>query len=357
MDWGELSQLGDSPCSKKLANKFLLCCLLDYQMRSDLAWSNGERLVDQILNDPDDIWKAITSIPEGEWKAKRAVYRLHRFPAAHDRLWNIARQICSYYGGDARRIWENKEPQASLEALQDLGTGEQISRMVVGALRDCGQIKTQGSSDVKADVYVCRVLGRVVCAKAVEPETAVRLAKQIHPADPWQLDAALWQVGNSVCKLKNPLCSECYLATHCAYSALLQQLLALTKFLEPMQSDGFEFAAWVIPDQQGDKSVMPYSTFSDIASAFVQATYDSGWIKADFDWGEWSSTDEAHQLQENAAFLENATVDQLAHLLTLLVRQERFSEGRLGSAYESGLIIKIVRRAEALLQGLKMTTA
>ncbi len=351
-DWGELSQLGNEPCSKQLANKFLLCCLLDYQMHSDLAWANGERLVSHILNDPDDIWKAITSASEDEWKGKRAEYSLHRYPAGHHRLWNIARKICSYYGGDARRIWEGKNPQAALEALRDLGAGEQLSRMIVGALRDCGQIKTQGSSDVKADVYVCRVLGRVVQGKTVEPEAAVGLARQIYPADPWQLDAALWQVGNRVCKLRNPLCSECYLAVCCAYDALSKRLLSLVKFLDPMRVEGFEFGTWVPPGKEGPVHTMPYNYLSATAAAFVQATYDNGWIRTDFNWAEWSSTDEARQLQDNAASLENASVDQLANLLTLLVRQDRFCEGLLSSAYESGLITRILCRADSLYREL-----
>jgi hypothetical protein len=31
-DWGEISNFADKPCPKKVANKFLLCCLLDYQI-------------------------------------------------------------------------------------------------------------------------------------------------------------------------------------------------------------------------------------------------------------------------------------------------------------------------------------
>jgi endonuclease III len=89
--------------------------------------------------------------------------------------------------------------------------------MIVGALRDCGQIKST-TSDVKGDVYVCRVLGRAVLGEMTDPETAVNLARQLHPADPWQLDAQLWYVGRSYCRATNPNCSHCYLAPHCAYA-------------------------------------------------------------------------------------------------------------------------------------------
>jgi len=215
MDWGEICQLQGRPCSKKVANKFLLCCLLDYQMPADRAWDNGYRLV-QSLYDPDDVWRAITSFPEIDWKSKHAEYKLHRFPAAHNRLWRIGKRICDEYDGDARRIWEGKEPGAVLEILWNLRAGDQISRMIVGALRDCGQVKGE-ASDVKGDIYIRRVVGRAVSGKSTDAETAVQLARQLHPPDPWQLDAPLWRVGRDWCKTK-PMCSKCYLAPCCAYA-------------------------------------------------------------------------------------------------------------------------------------------
>ena len=68
--WGELSLLAGQECTKRIANKFLICCLLDWQMDSTVAWRNGYRLVESILGDPDDVWKAITSIPESSWASR-----------------------------------------------------------------------------------------------------------------------------------------------------------------------------------------------------------------------------------------------------------------------------------------------
>src|SRR3974390_1050957 len=79
-DWGEISHLDGKPCPKKVANKFLIYCLLDYQMDTNLVWANAERLVTQILGDPDDVWRAITSVSEAEWMSRREQYHLHRFP-------------------------------------------------------------------------------------------------------------------------------------------------------------------------------------------------------------------------------------------------------------------------------------
>src|ERR1700750_1892984 len=93
------------------------------------------------LDDTDDVWTAIASVAESEWISKREECHLHRFPAAHNRLWRIGKRICDEYAGDARKIWEGRDPQMVLEALENLGAGDEISRMIVGALRDCGQIK------------------------------------------------------------------------------------------------------------------------------------------------------------------------------------------------------------------------
>ena len=50
-DWGQPYQSAGGVWSKKTANTFLLCCSLDYQMKSPAPWVNGERLVKSILGD------------------------------------------------------------------------------------------------------------------------------------------------------------------------------------------------------------------------------------------------------------------------------------------------------------------
>ncbi|HVV45947.1 MAG TPA: hypothetical protein VHC72_12115 [Bryobacteraceae bacterium] len=217
-DWGEFASPEYKPWTQKFANKFLLCSLLDYQIPSTKAWQNGYRLVEQILADPEDVWKAITAATEGEWISRRTEYNLHRFPAAHNRLWKIGKRMCEWYDGDARRIWSDRDSQSVLQALWDLEAGDQISRMIVGALRDCNEISLQ-ASDVKGDVYVRRVLGRILAGEIVDAETAVKSARELYPDDPWQLDAQLWQIGSLYCKARRPKCGGCYLAAHCVYAA------------------------------------------------------------------------------------------------------------------------------------------
>lgn len=204
-DWGDIS-------SQKTANRFLLCCLLDYQMNSEVVWDNGYRLVAE-LGDPDNIWSAVASMPEAQWRSRHGQYRLHRFPAAHDRLWPIATRMCNFYSGDARCIWTGKPSAQVVNELLALGAGEQISRMIVGALRDCGQIR--GASDLKADVYVRRVLGRALLGRVSSAKEATDFARKLYPTDPWQLDWPLWNIGTQHCHAQTPECRRCYLAPHC----------------------------------------------------------------------------------------------------------------------------------------------
>ncbi len=93
---------------------------------------------------------------------------------------------------------------------------------------------------------------------------------------------------------------------------------------------------------------LPYADYSDAANALVQHANDNGWILRNFNWSEWAQTQEARDLFNNAEALALATPDQLAQLLTLFIRQDRFAEGTLLDAFNSGLILRIVQRAAAL---------
>ena len=206
------------PASKKDASKFLLGSILDYQIPAERAWENARRLAEDILDDPDDLWHRISSIPKSEWMSRRAEYSLHRFPQAHERVWRIASDIVAHYDGDARRIWENQPPRVVLDRLNWLRVGEQISQMVVGALIDTGQI--EGSGDVKADAHVRRVLGRLLRGHPFtlrEASAAVEATRKMHHENPWLLDRPLYLLGKRVCHASDPKCGECYARGVCTF--------------------------------------------------------------------------------------------------------------------------------------------
>jgi len=223
VDWGEISHLEGRECSKGIANTFLICCLLDWQMDANVAWEKGEELVKRLVDDkdttPEELWVTISSFPDKEWESKFEQYdKPHRFRKGYTRLWRIANDICAWYDGDARNIWSGRSPFDALVHLWALGAGDQISRMIVGALRDCGQLKGD-SGDVKADRHLRRVLGRAVYGEEIsgtEAAKVIELTRNLS-ADPWQLDLPLWNVGKSCCRPTSPNCPNCYLQPHCVY--------------------------------------------------------------------------------------------------------------------------------------------
>jgi uncharacterized protein DUF6508 len=91
---------------------------------------------------------------------------------------------------------------------------------------------------------------------------------------------------------------------------------------------------------------MPWFSQNPQVGAFVAALYEHGWIVA-FDWPDWQ--DEAAALVERGGIVE-ADASTLRRLLTLLVRKDRFAEGQLAAAFESGLIVTILRRLKELMQ-------
>lgn len=123
-----------------------------------------------------------------------------------------------------------------------------------------------------------------------------------------------------------------------------EKLDALAVFLPEFESPDFEFGQMESPPGE-----MPYYTLSPAALRFVEVCYDMRWVQP-FDWAEWKDSPEAIQLRDDPTTLEEATPDQLERLLTTAIRQDRFVEGALGSAFDSGLLTRILRRAAALAE-------
>ena len=217
--WSWMSRLEGQPADKKSANKFMLACILDYQMRYQIVWENARRFAEDDLNDPDDLWDKITSIPQSIWESDGYFkkYSLHRFRAGHNRVWRIGHSIVRNYGGDARNIWRGKTANVVVKSLERIGVGPQLSRMTVGGLMDTGQIA--GCGDMKADLHTTRVLGRVFTGQEVSESEAHRIAESILPGNTWQLDFPLFQLGLNICKAHDPMCQKCYLRSECRFAS------------------------------------------------------------------------------------------------------------------------------------------
>lgn len=132
-----------------------------------------------------------------------------------------------------------------------------------------------------------------------------------------------------------------------------EQLEGLAAFLPHFENPDFSFGEWGGgQESEPHHFQMPFFAYSEVASSFVQATYDLKWLDRTFDWGAWMQTEEAKSLRDNSEVLSAATPEQLSKLLTVLVRQNRFCEGALEGAFKAGLITAICRRAAVLLAEL-----
>jgi hypothetical protein len=127
------------------------------------------------------------------------------------------------------------------------------------------------------------------------------------------------------------------------------KLRRLAAFLPAFESPGFQFGEWVSPQRNSDGVItLGYFRLGNTAESLIQAAYESHWLKTGFDWSVWMKSDRARQLMQRPAGIRDATADELFSMLTAVIRGNRYSEGALAGAYESGLLVAILRRAGAL---------
>ncbi len=121
-----------------------------------------------------------------------------------------------------------------------------------------------------------------------------------------------------------------------------ESMKALAEFLPKFEAPEFRFGRWE----------SEWFSLSQDGHGFVSTCYETGWVQLGFDWPKWIGTREAARLRDDPAGIENASPEQLRRLLTALIRQDRFVEGLLGGAFESGLLLRIVRRVAELVGGI-----
>ncbi len=98
--------------------------------------------------------------------------------------------------------------------------------------------------------------------------------------------------------------------------------------------DGVITAAWV--------------ALSPEASGFVESAYAGHWIRPDIRWSEWIGSAAGQRLWKDPAALAEADAAEIAHLLTALVRGDRFNEGLLNATHADGTLRRILARVAEL---------
>jgi hypothetical protein len=115
---------------------------------------------------------------------------------------------------------------------------------------------------------------------------------------------------------------------------------ALIRYLPILEATNFSAGEMVCKDGH-----FPFAVLSANASRFVRELHERGFVYA-FEWPAWA--DEAQRYFNQHALLEEASLDTIRRLFFVLVRQERFCEGTLLDAFQSGLMVALLRRLERL---------
>lgn len=126
-------------------------------------------------------------------------------------------------------------------------------------------------------------------------------------------------------------------------------LRAIARFLPEFERADFSPTHISAPKMLGPRLFeVPSVVLSPAVLEFVNTAYEAGWVLKGFNWQEWKETGEGGRLCSDPRLIADATPHQLARLLTVSIRQDRFSEGSLTTDFDRGHILAIVRRAAQL---------
>jgi hypothetical protein len=131
----------------------------------------------------------------------------------------------------------------------------------------------------------------------------------------------------------------------------MQRLEALAAFASKFSDKEASFGIWHPMTGEGtaeNPHTFPWFELSELGNEFLKTVYETGVILREFDWATWAHGPEGQELASDRKALSEANEDQLAKLLTAIVRQDRFVEGALSSAFEAGLLLAITQRAQVL---------
>ena len=126
-------------------------------------------------------------------------------------------------------------------------------------------------------------------------------------------------------------------------------LRVLAGWVPRLASRDLDFGHWVIsePDQDGVMQ-MPWYDYSPDALRFMAEVSGAGFVQP-FDWMAWMAAPEARALTADPTRVATVDGEDLRRLLTAIIRGDRFMEGNVAAAFESGMLLAIARRAQALL--------
>ena len=121
----------------------------------------------------------------------------------------------------------------------------------------------------------------------------------------------------------------------------------------PYFSQDVKFGEWVkVENDEPNTFIMPHVEYTQGVREFSRLLYDVNFL-IDFDWGSW---DEGREIISNPEKISKTDIVTLRMLMTTIMRNDRFNEGALLSAIESGTISHILTRLEAVKDTYAVST-
>lgn len=129
------------------------------------------------------------------------------------------------------------------------------------------------------------------------------------------------------------------------------RLLRLARWGDELARPDFSFGEWV-PAWTDEAGVIHLGWYeqNEVARHFVSEMYQLEFVHV-FDWMTWLGTPDGERFRSGPEAVATADAEDLARLLTAIIRGERFSDGQLEGAHESGILLAIARRAGELAGG------
>ena len=119
------------------------------------------------------------------------------------------------------------------------------------------------------------------------------------------------------------------------------------EFLRISKEDWAELIALITEIEKTDySSVVTGWDYPEIVSRFHDIVYDKKMILL-FDWPKWMEAREL--LDDKEADFSELDLIKLCKLITVIVRNDRFSTGYLGGSFEDGIILKILYRIKQII--------
>ncbi|TCQ00645.1 hypothetical protein C8J34_13115 [Rhizobium sp. PP-F2F-G36] len=110
------------------------------------------------------------------------------------------------------------------------------------------------------------------------------------------------------------------------------------------------FGSWAGDETTDGITQIPSYLLSPEAQTFVSAVHAGNWVRPEINWSGEAERERYLQLYTASGAIDTATIDDLVHLLTTLIRGDRFNEGMLVKAFDDGVILRILARSMTLSQ-------